>query len=300
VRTTSDWMRIGKLGQALVIAAVLVAGSAAFVLHSCSTVGGGVEGNGTFANPLGGDPIRITFGITSGTTSFAATGGAGLCIEIEWRDATGKSLGRKQVTLPGSGQVPPGAVSWSAKQISCSGMTHLVAGGGAGAGPHAAGTAEELAVFVIGGPVRPDTETGGPFLNAIYTFRVELANPAQDALEIVLPILAGGLYATVPPNVEVLSYTQIVPGLFGADLIVADTEPFDVFRLDWNGQQGYADLASGTNVVAFQAGAWRAVRAFIPLADFHGTGIANTAVTLRSTVSESETSIGAASCRITN
>ena len=87
----------------------------------------------------------------------------------------------------------------------------------------------------------------------------------------------------VPPNVDLVSFTQFVPGSTGGHLLAADTEPFEAFRLDWNGVNGYADLATGTNVQAFQVNGWSVVEASVPLADFHGLDTPNSGVTTRDT-----------------
>jgi hypothetical protein len=131
----------------------------------------------------------------------------------------------------------------------------------------------------------PDTVDGGLFKNAVYKFRV--TNAGASAWDEILPILIGGPGTPVPSNVEVISFTQTLPETLGARMIVADTNAFTEFRLDWNGVYGYANLATGTNLVRYNAGNnWRVLETFISAIDILPFGQQNSGTTSRRTVGE--------------
>jgi hypothetical protein len=91
--------------------------------------------------------------------------------------------------------------------------------------------------------------------------------------------------------VEVISFTQTIPDRLGARMIAADTAPFAEFRLDWNGTHGYADLASGTDVVQYAApNGWSVVETFVSALDVLPFGQQNVATTTRRTVTENASS----------
>jgi hypothetical protein len=91
----------------------------------------------------------------------------------------------------------------------------------------------------------------------------------------------------VPGNVEVISFTQTIPETLGARMLVADTSVLTEFRLDWNNAWGYADLASGTNVLQYSVpNGWNVVETFINGVDILPFGQQNVGVTTRRTQGE--------------
>jgi hypothetical protein len=238
------------------------------------TASGRAKGGGVIRT-AGGD-VEYEFEVNAGTGTFKAKGPADLCLEIEWRDSEGKSLGKVVVALPTSGQVPPGAVSWSAKKVDCPEPEH---GGGDPSGDMVLPTFD-----VIGGPVVPNFDDGGVYGNATFHFRVR-ASADVDVFGLVDTILRAGPGAPVPAGLEVVSFTQVLREHGGVRLIAADTEPFQSFQLDWNGVGAYAVLGS-PNSKSFSVGSWSMIEVTIPAGDLNGVGVANAGKTIRTTASD--------------
>jgi len=261
---------------ALVAGMVLVAGGLGFT--ACTA-------------PVKNDTELSGFGLTlrtkteangAATNEITGTLPAGMCLKITYRGADGGVTGTDTPTVPGSSQIPPGSVSQSFEIVDCDTPPHtpprLVLGG-------TPGTSRALVTDIFGGPIVLDTVDGGPLKNAVYRFRVK--NAGDSAWDEVLPILTGGPGTPVPPKVNVISFSQTIPETLGARLIAADTASFTEFRLDWNGTYGYADLASGTNVIQYDApNGWNVVETFISAMDIFPFGQENVGTTTRKTAGE--------------
>jgi hypothetical protein len=222
---------------------------------------------------------------------------AGKCLKITYRGREGEVTGTDTVSVPGSSQIPAGSTTQSFEVVDCRPPEE----GGSGEAPlQAMSPATRLTalpgiepqptvVFVFGSPIVLDTVDGGIYRNAVYGFRVE--NAGSSAWDEILPVLVGGPGTPIPPGVEVISFTQTIPDRLGARMIAADTAPFAEFRLDWNGTHGYADLASGTNVVQYAApNGWSVVETFVSALDVLPFGQQNVATTTRRTVTENASS----------
>jgi hypothetical protein len=223
------------------------------------------------------------------TINFTGSLPQGKCLQVAYRGADGALLGTATVHVPGSSQVPAGTTSESYDLVDCPPPGHAPNSGGAGA--HSVHTAADEWIDICGFPLMPDLVDGGIYKNAFYHFRVK-AISGIDPFTRIEPILRGGPGTAVPPDVEVVSFTQFIPDTTGGRMLVGDTEAFDQFRLDWNGQVGYADLATGTNAVQYTVGSeWHVVESFIPLQDFHVlVGETNHGLTHRKTVSDANPS----------
>jgi hypothetical protein len=210
----------------------------------------------------------------------------GKCLKVEYRGADGASLGTDTMHIPGSSQVPSGSVSQSFSIVDCPPPSGSPSSGGAGAHTGRPVVADAW-VDISGFPVLPNLVDGGIYKNAMYHFRVK-SMPGVDPFSQIEPILLGGPGTVVPPDVEVVSFTQFIPDALGGRLLVGDTDAFDEFRLDWNGQHGYADLATGTNAVQHTVGSqWHVVESVIPLQDFHVlVGETNHGLTHRKTIAD--------------
>ncbi|HVS12225.1 MAG TPA: hypothetical protein VMS76_20355 [Planctomycetota bacterium] len=258
-------MKIGKWKRSvgwMVLAAVLAAGGVTACKASGSASGEGEVG-----------PYRFRFKVNSNGGTYDAEGPDDRCLEVEWRDSKGNSLGKTTISLPSSGQVPPGSASWDAQEVDCPEPEQ-------GNGDPGVDRVRSFEVF--GSPVIPDVVDGGPSKNATYRFLVN-AKADVDAFALVEPILRAGPGAVVPSGVEVLSFTQMIPENGGARLVAADSEPFQSFQMDWNGQVAYATL--GSNSVTSSVGSWTTVEVRIPATAFNGISVANHGEIQRSTAS---------------
>jgi hypothetical protein len=245
-------------------------------------------------------PVRVTTSVTAFGTTLSCTvdsqGNAtnaftgalppGQCLKIEYRDSDGELLKTDVVHVPGSSKIPAGAVSESFNTVQCPNDDGNVHSTASGLGAHQVLPAP-MWIDICGWPIVPDVNDGGVFKNAIYHFRVK-AQAGVDPFSRIEPILRGGPGTPVPADVIVDSFTQMIPELFGARMIVADTASFEQFRLDWNGQQGYADLATGTNVLQYELpNQWRVIESIIDVQDIQALpGEINHGVTVRKTVSD--------------
>ncbi len=216
-----------------------------------------------------GDRV-ITLGFTLGSDGNWAydaseKSGAAICLEFTWSDAAGQEISSGTVELPASGPVPTGAVRWEATVVTCPDEGDVTAA----LAPPALGQGLQYRHFhVMGGPLMLEPGASDPSRHASYSFLVE-ARDAAAASALVAPIVAGGPGTPVPATVEVLYYNTLVPTSGGALMVTAVQEPFDSYRLDWNGEVGYGDLASGhnANLVSLPNG-WWAVQSVVQDADF--------------------------------
>lgn len=246
---------------------------------------GGVAFNAC-QTPVKNDTEISGFGITLKTSTdvngdavntLEGTIPGGWCVKITYRGPDGGVTGSDVVDVPGSSQIPSGSTCQVLEFIECP-DAHLAASGSARF------RSNSIVTEIFGGPIVVDTVDGGLFKNAVYRFRVRNAASAWNE---ILPILIGGPGTPVPGNVEVISFTQIVPDTLGARMLVADTHPFTEFRLDLNGTFGYADLASSTNVLQYGApNNWSVVETFLSAIDFLPFGQENVVTTTRQTQGE--------------
>jgi len=210
---------------------------------------------------------------SAGNSSTSATGSLppGKCLRIKYLASDGSDLGSKVISVPGSCQIPAGAVHQVIDLVDCpppAGTQTSASMGSTGIGAQHGSQLPEWH-DVVGFPILPDTTSGGLFFNAAYHLRV-LCLSGQDPRPAALQLVLAGPGSVVPNGVEVCSFAQLVPELGGALLRVADTDTFTRFSFDWNGVSGYADLATGANVTQYNApNHWNVIESFIPLTDFN-------------------------------
>ncbi|MBK8180290.1 MAG: hypothetical protein IPK67_15650 [Planctomycetes bacterium] len=274
---------------------VLASLTTGLVLSSCST-------------PVKNETEVSAFGFTlktktetNGTSTNEVTGtmAPGKCLKITYRGADGGVTGTDTITVPGSSQIPAGSTSQSFEIVDCPPPAQQVPPQEHAFSPQQGAPIAKVPkplnpiTEIFGGPITIDTVDGGPYLNAIYRFKVR--NAGATAWDEILPILLGGPGTPVPSNVEVLSFTQTIPETLGARMVVADTSVLTEFRLDWNNSWGYADLASSTNVLQYSVpNGWNVVETFINGSDILPFGQQNVGETTRRTQGEtaSDTVIG--------
>lgn len=213
----------------------------------------------------------FSIGITrasNGTKHYGveSNSGADACLNVTWTDSKGKEISSETVKVPASGSVPEGAATWEATTVECPEDEEDVT---SRVGPPALGHGLQYRHYlVMGGPVTLEPGASDPSRHASYSFWVE-ARDAAAASALVAPIVAGGPGTPVPATVEVLYYSTLVPTTGGALMVTAVREPFDSYRLDWNGEVGYGDLASGHNANQVSlANGWWAVQSVVQEADF--------------------------------
>ena len=219
----------------------------------------------------------------------------GKCIKIAFLNARKEPIGAITTNVPGEFPIPAGTTDFTLETVDC---PPAPGAGPVGATPGA--RSHQLVsqtVEISGAPLVFDEADGGMFKNAVYHFRV--TSPNGSAWNDVLPLLLGGPGTPVPSNVEVLYFSQTIPDPLGARLRVADTQAFTKFRLDWNGTYGYADLASGTNVIQYGAGNnWSVVETFIPGHDINGLGQWNELIATSRTQGASTDTVVSASVQV--
>ena len=260
---------------------VVLAAGASVLVFACSTPMSGeinVQGAGLSAHgsvSTNGGSVNLGGGLPPGK-----------CLKVEFRGADGGLLGTTTAHVPGSMQVPAGTTNASEHVVDCpDNLVPAPSGSGGVRSQHP----YEFApwIDVMGSPIMPDLVDGGIYKNAVYHFRVQV-NPGVDPFSRIEPILLGGPGTPVPPDVQVVSFTQLIPEASGARMVVGATAAFDQFALDWNGQSGYANLATGTNVVEFDAGNdWHVIESVIAVQDFNALpGQPNSGTTVRKTVAD--------------
>lgn len=217
----------------------------------------------------------------------------GKCLKLTGRSSNGEEKGAGVIHVPGSWTVPPGSTFVDIETVNCgrSQPTSSTKASDVAAQSPQLGTGDYTDIFGV--PLVFDYADGGLLKNVAYHFRVR--NAGSSAWDEIFPILVRGPGAPVPPEVEVLSFTQTLPTPFGARVLAADTDVFTEFRLDWNGRVGYADLAQGINTLQYAApNHWNVVEAFIGALDIQPFGVENRAVTTRRTQLESQAESAAA------
>jgi hypothetical protein len=266
---------------------VLASLTTGLILTSCTT-------------PVSNDTEISGFGITiktktetngSSTNEVSGNLPPGKCLKITYRGADGAVTGTETVTVPGSSQIPAGSTSQSFETVDCPPPAQQVPPQEHAFSPQQGAPIVKVPkplnpiTEIFGGPITIDTVDGGAYLNAVYRFKVR--NAGATAWDEILPILLGGPGTPVPGNVEVISFTQTIPETLGARMLVADTSVLTEFRLDWNNAWGYADLASGTNVLQYSVpNGWNVVETFINGVDILPFGQQNVGVTTRRTQGE--------------
>jgi hypothetical protein len=90
----------------------------------------------------------------------------------------------------------------------------------------------------------------------------------QDPSAILRPILLAGPGAAVPPNVQILFFSDIEPSLLGATVRVAARSPILAMNLNWNGIADFSDLETGVNAVpGVLSNDWSTVEFFVAETD---------------------------------
>lgn len=224
-------------------------------LSGCVTTTDG--GSGASWPPIQAE-VRIGIG-GSKTTELGGSIAPGKCIRITYTGADGAVLQSVTVGVPGSAQVPSGAVRQMLEIVDCPDAT--------GPGPIGPGPALALRVPPGGGwaevfsyPIAAnELFFGGPVCHA----RV-LCGPGQDPHELLRPVLAAGPGAPLPPNVDVRFFAEAVVGATGATLRFAARDSITSLRFDWNGVAGFADSTAGVNAIPVSLpNGWNAIETYV-------------------------------------
>lgn len=281
-RTTNRW------GWAKMCCLVLAGSLSATSCESIKVKAGGVE-------------VEIVNGHAKATGNLPP----GKCLKFNFEDKDGNPTGSTTTGVPSEIRVPPNTHHGSVEVVDCEQAAAMGSGwpvtptrvggppspGGSNhSAPLHASAGRSLkphTVDIYGFPVTINNTDGGLYKNAVYHVRVT-ADVGVDPFSLVHPILIGGPGTQVPPNVKVISFTQVIPETQGARLITAATQPFELFELNWNGQQQYANLATATNAFQYSPGnGWHVVESFIPMSDINTSPLAvNTGTATRKTAAD--------------
>ena len=228
-----------------------------------ATAGCIAPATGTVTIPLPGGELTLEFQGVDPTRTVDLTGTPGIqggCVQIEFMDANGESLGKQTVRVPADLPVPPGATDFHVKSAECE---ELESGADGGEGPEKPGGKFRCVGpkwWFLGGPTDPDLSAGSiAYSMTIRAAELNVARAMRDA------VLAGGLFAPLPPNVEIHHYssTQLV----GTDVVftIADDDPFRSLTLDLNGQP-YATL---NEAFVGQQNGWHLAVLPVPQSEFN-------------------------------
>ncbi len=263
--------------------------AASLSLASCGTTGT-VGADMTTPVPGVGE-VSVKFEVNIGGSKTATVEATKpICLKYTYRNSEGAVVGSSVVEVPGSHQIPAGAVSWSAEVVKCP-----AASGSAGAGGMYDLSATVLVQGVqrqaIAGADMPWTFFGGNIIpnaqgatNVSYSFSIQ-APSRGDAMARRDYVLAGGIGTQTGPGFEVCYYNESEAELDNLGLPVGVRmrqaevgDDFLTYTLTVNGAI-VADLSSATNLLHYSANnGWNVVESFVPLTSFDtGTNYDNTA-----------------------
>ena len=246
----------------------------------CSTTG---EVGGDLETPLpGGGSLNATFRVGFGgqtTADLEAT--EPVCIEVCFSDATGADLDCVTIEVPGSAQVPAGAVRFEATIVDCPQDGDTDGGGMADllAGPQQPSQAVPLPYpltkfKLIGGNIFPSADGSA---NVSYSFVVRTTDLAAAKARRDT-VLAGGIGTNVGGGFNVIYYNESeaefdaggVPT--GVRMRQAEVnDDFASYRLTVNGAV-FAELGVTGNLSHYSAGnGWDVVETFVPTSAFDTT-----------------------------
>ncbi len=215
----------------------------------------------------------VSVGVTidsAGNSVTTATGSLapGKCLRVTYSDSTGNTLGSNVISVPGYSQVPAGAVRQEFEIVDCPEPPALT---WPSTLPSISHRAHALPKWreVFSMPLTVASPSGTLQRGVLCHARV-FCLPTQDPIQLLQPILSAGAGIAVPATVDVLFMAEITGGTTDAQLRVAARSPILDMSFDWNGVQGFGNLASGTNAVPSSLpNGWHVVDATIPGQTFH-------------------------------
>ncbi len=255
-------------------------------ITGCGTTG---EVGGDFETPLpGGGSLTGKFRVSiNGDTSADVDATKPVCIEVCFSGADGADLGCVTIEVPGSAQVPKGAVRWEASIVDCPEGGSGGGGGGmfdpfaprsqAGGGQQG----QKLAVpcpatqwELLGGSIFPIADGS---TNVSYSFHINAASLAHAKARRDM-VLAGGIGTPVGTGFDVIFYNESeaefdsmgVPT--GVRMRQAEVnDDFTTYRLTVNGQS-FAELGVTGNLLHYgSSNGWNVVETFVPTSAFDTT-----------------------------
>jgi len=247
-----SWITRGRALAALVF--VLAGMSTFWACSSPPTIGAKV-GFGPVTGELTVSP--------GGDKVIQVDGPAGLCWKITFIGANGADISTTTVSVPGNSQVPSGTVRIDFDPVPCPEPREL-ATPGTGGSPLLSVRALPLPSWqdVYSYPLDMSSMNG-----AICHARV-WCGASQSPSAILRPVLLAGPGAEVPPNVQIRFFSDVSTSLVGATVRVAARQPIVDMNLTWNDIAGFADLATGVNVVpGALANDWYTVQFYIAETD---------------------------------
>jgi len=259
-----------------------------FSLTGCGATGH-VGGGGHIPDPIGGSG-GWDFGFfigNDGEMYYYAEDGRKICVEMVWSNSAGETIGEPvDMEIPGSGQVPAGAVRWEINEVECPDEDEDGDGDGDGDGggsmwtPQSSQTvqADRKPVklyenFIMGGPTIPMRGQR----NVTYAFTI--AGTRDAARAISASIVENGPGVAIGWKVDVHYFVEMIPehdGLgneLGATLRWCDQgDDIETLIFDFNGYY-YAELGVTTNLLHYDLpGDWNVVETFIPIDEFELPG----------------------------
>lgn len=270
-------------------------------MAACASFSGSALIDGELFNPVG---PNIPFSFSAGTPKTAQAGPglpAGKCLKTTWRGADGAEVDGSPTYAPiddsgtASAQVPAGAVSHQTTVTDCppdpepepepdpeptpkpepeplpkNGRSLAFAQspvlqGQVGAPLYQRQSLTARDYFVFGGPVTPELTPGARNVSYSFVIRAFSEEQAQQQAD---ALLAQGIGAVVPHNVEVVTYVETDVTVTGARVRYANPHGIDHWRLDFNDGAHIADYSSGWEVLTYQSGEWQVVETFVSVADF--------------------------------
>ncbi len=229
-----------------------------------------------------------------GQKTVQVEGPVGTCIKLVYSGADGAEIRSEVLRLPEGSQVPPGTVRVNFDLVPCPEPPEPQAPG-LGASPLGAGRAIALTTWhdVYSYPI----EFGAGSLSGAICHARVWCGASQDPSAILRPVLLAGPGSAVPPNVQILLFADSIETPLGATMRVSARQPILEMNLNWNGDAGFADLATGVNAVSgVLANGWFTTEFFIAETDVDQTvGTWNRAVLTFATLGQpqaQQTSVG--------
>lgn len=207
--------------------------------------------------------FAVDVGVDSGGNPVANVTGSldpGKCMRITFSDSTGAEIGSVTIPVPGSCQIPAGAVRQSFEIVNCPPPPDPAAPTGSGAIAWGRAIAVPGWREIFSFPIAPQ----GGVSNGVVCHARVWCSAGQSASDLLRPVLAAGPGSPVPPTVDVQFFADTIPGPSGATLRCAAQEPILALRFDWNGTTGFGDLGGGVNSAPQTlANGWFAVESWI-------------------------------------
>jgi hypothetical protein len=221
----------------------------------------------------GGGSVGVGVRVSNDGDKVADLSGTPVCVKVCYRGADGRDLGCSTIEVPGSDQVPAGAVSWSATLVDC--PTGGSGGGGRMLDPFTQAPQQQLTAL----PKRPFVMFGGNLVpdiqgeNVIYSFGI-VALDLQAAQARRDYVLAGGIGTDVGQGFELAMWSEsktefdllgVPTGVRTLQAVVDDD--FATYELTINDTL-FADLNTGNALHYGMGNGWNVVETFVPVSAF--------------------------------